>query len=122
MLSTSTIFVSCNSDDNNEENEIPIVGKWELFETALQLADVEFIPYYQVFGNIECGKDFMKFNFDYSAQNIFFRNDNDGNCYSDESIYTYSISDENLNFIIEDIIIPVKIEFLTNDWLKILFT
>ncbi|WP_271394153.1 hypothetical protein [Aequorivita sinensis] len=117
----SAVFISCNSDDDNDVNETRIIGKWEFFETALQLADEEFLPYYEVFGHIECGKDFIIFNSDNSAQNVLFKKGNSNNCYADESNFQYTISVENVELIYEEITISVKIEFLTNDLLKIIF-
>jgi|SRR5690554_5534780 len=121
MLSAS-VLVSCNSDDDKVENKGTLIGKWEFFEVSLQGTEGEFIPYYQHFGDSECGIDIWEFNSNYSAQNVFFRQDNEHNCYSEENFHTYSFSEENINLIYEEITISAKIEFLTNGWLKIIFT
>ena len=127
LLALSLCMVSCSKDDDTAPEETiiieenTIVGKWEYFKVALQKNDSEFIPYYELFGHKECGKNFLTFEEDNTGQSVFFNKNENDICYTEKTNYEYSLSDDILIFTQGEFTRNQKFEFLNNQQIKITY-
>ncbi len=123
----SLCVVSCSKDSDTAPEETiiieenTIVGKWEYFKVALQKDDSEFIPYYELFGHEECGKDFSTYKEDNTSQGVFFSKNENDVCYTEKTDYEYSLSDGILTLTLGELTRNQKFEFLSNQQIKITF-